>query len=292
MQLLRTIDEVRAFVREARRFDRSVGLVPTMGALHAGHLALIARAAEENDEVVVSVFVNPTQFGPDEDFEEYPRDEEADLARAEAAGATAVFAPATEEMYPGAPLTSVFVCELSDPLCGMSRGRGHFRGVATVVLKLLNIVQADNAYFGQKDAQQAIVIDRMVQDLNVPTEVVLCPTVREADGLAMSSRNAYLSAADRQRALCLYRALCRGREMLRGGERARMVLLEAMYEEIQAVEGVDVDYLEIVDPQHLAEVEWIDDTVLLAGAIQIGQTRLIDNLLVDPESGPWEEERI
>jgi pantoate--beta-alanine ligase len=290
MDILRTVEEMRAWSRLHHKYDHEVGFVPTMGALHRGHLALVDRAVAENDVAVASIFVNPTQFMPGEDFETYPRDEEADLAKLEAAGVEAVFLPATETMYgAGGSLTSVFVAELSDPLCGMSRGRGHFRGVCTVVTKLFNIVEPDRAYFGQKDAQQAIIIGRLVADLNLPVEVVVCPTVREEDGLALSSRNARLAAAERREALALYRALARGRALIRGGERAAMVLLEAMYEELEAHEAVEVDYLQIVDPDALQDVEWIDDVVLLAGAVRVGETRLIDNLIVHPEDGPWEE---
>ncbi len=288
MQLIRDPGEMRAYTRNERKYDRSVGFVPTMGALHAGHQSLIARSAEENDATVVSVFVNPTQFMPGEDFEAYPRDEAGDLEKAEAAGADVVFAPAPETMYPGEQFASVYVARLSDPLCGMSRGRGHFRGVCTVVTKLFHIVEPDRAYFGQKDLQQALILDRMTTDLDMAVEIVICPIVRAEDGLALSSRNAYLRGDDRERALALRHALVEGRRMLREGERAGMVLREAMYEVVERTPGVRIDYLEIVDPSRLEEVEWIDDVVIFAGAVEVGDTRLIDNLIVHPEHGPWE----
>lgn len=288
MLVIRDPAEMRARTRTERKHDRSVGLVPTMGALHAGHQSLVARAAAENECAVMSLFVNPTQFLPGEDFEAYPRDEAGDLEKAEAAGADIVFAPPHEAMYPGDPLTSVFVSGLSDPLCGMSRGRGHFRGVCTVVTKLFHIVEPDRAYFGQKDLQQALILERLVRDLDMPVDIVICPIVRDADGLALSSRNAYLKGDERDRALTLRRALTEGRRMIRGGERATMVIREAMYEIVEAAEGVELDYLDIVEPARLGEVEWIDDVVILAGAVRVGQTRLIDNLIVHPEQGPWE----
>ena len=288
MQVFRTIDDMRAYSRARRAYEHTLGFVPTMGSLHEGHLSLVDRAVEENDQAAMSIFVNPTQFAPNEDFDQYPRDPEGDLRKAEMAGIDAVFMPDTATMYGNGCLTSVVVGKLPDHLCGISRGAAHFRGVATVVCKLLNIVEPDRAYFGQKDAQQALIINRMVRDLNMPIDIRVCPTVREEDGLALSSRNAYLTPAERDRALCLYRALATARDMLRGGERASMVLLEAMTERIMAAEGVQLDYLEIVDPETLEEVAWIDDAVLMAGAIEVGQVRLIDNLLVHPDEGPWE----
>lgn len=280
---------MRGFTAGVRRAGASMGFVPTMGFLHAGHLALIERAGQENDNVVVSIFVNPTQFAPGEDYDEYPRDLEGDLQKAEAAGAAAVFAPPAEVMYPSDCHTSVFVHGLSERLCGLSRGSGHFRGVCTVVTKLLNIVLPHRAYFGQKDMQQALVLGRMVQDLNMPVELMVCPTVREADGLALSSRNTYLSAGDRREAVCLYQALCEGREMIRTGERAGMLVLESMHEELARHAEVEIDYLEVVDLTALDPVEWIESAVLLAGAVRVGGVRLIDNLLVHPEEGPWED---
>lgn len=290
MQVLETIDEMRAYTRECRQAGRDIGFVPTMGALHEGHLSLIHYSAEENDTTVVSIFVNPTQFMPGEDFDNYPRMLEEDIQKAASAGAEAVFAPSAEEIYGsnGECLTSVFVWKLSEKLCGMSRGPGHFRGVCTIVTKLFNIVQPDRAYFGQKDAQQALILGRMVQDLNMPVEMNVCPTRREADGLAMSSRNKYLDEEMRNKATALYKALSEGREMLHTGEQTSMLIMETMYEELARHEGVEIDYLEIVEPASLEPVEWIESTVLIAGAVKIGAVRLIDNILVHPEHGPWE----
>jgi pantoate--beta-alanine ligase len=290
MQLLKTIDEVREFVAGYKKFDREVGFVPTMGYLHDGHMSLVDRAVQENECTVVSIFVNPTQFLPGEDFEEYPRDEAADLQQCEDAGVDAVFLPSVEVMYGSNALTSVHVSQLSDTLCGMSRGVGHFVGVCTVVCKLFNIVQPDRVYFGQKDAQQALVIAKMIGDLNIPVDIKVCPIKREDDGLAMSSRNARLSEEERSKAITLYTALCEARNMIHNGEKASMVIREAMTEIVENVDGVEVDYLEIVDPVSLGEAEWIDDTVLIAGAVKLGGVRLIDNLLVHPENGPWEDD--
>jgi pantoate--beta-alanine ligase len=289
MQIFETFDALRDWIRTERTYGHEIGFVPTMGYLHPGHLSLVQRSLEENDRTVASIFVNPTQFGPGEDFETYPRDPDRDLELCREAGVDAVFLPETGELYAeGGNLTSVVVGRLTDRLCGLSRGQGHFRGVCTVVCKLFNIVQPDRAYFGQKDAQQAVVIDRMVRDLNMPVAVRVCPVVREEDGLALSSRNARLSADEREEALGLYEALCAGREIIRCGERAGMTVLERMHEVLAGREGLEIDYLEIVDPEDLEEVAFIDDMVLLAGAVRVGEVRLIDNLLVDPETGPWE----
>ena len=290
MQIFETFDALRDWIRTERTYGHEIGFVPTMGYLHPGHLSLVQRSLEENDRTVASIFVNPTQFGPGEDFETYPRDPDRDLELCREAGVDAVFLPETGELYAeGGNLTSVVVGRLTDRLCGLSRGQGHFRGVCTVVCKLFNIVQPDRAYFGQKDAQQAVVIDRMVRDLNMPVAVRVCPVVREEDGLALSSRNARLSADEREEALGLYEALCAGREIIRCGERAGMTVLERMHEVLAGREGLEIDYLEIVDPEDLEEVAFIDDMVLLAGAVRVGEVRLIDNLLVDPETGPWDE---
>jgi pantoate--beta-alanine ligase len=288
MQLIRTIEEMREETRLNRARQAGTGLVPTMGALHEGHLALVRRARSENEVVVLSIFVNPTQFSPGEDFETYPRELEADLERCREEGVDVVFAPEAGTMYPPRHQTTVQVHELASPLEGMSRGRRHFAGVCTVVLKLLNIVQPDRAYFGQKDAQQAVVIQRMVTDLNVPTEVALVPTVREEDGLAMSSRNRRLPPELRPSALRLVEALREGRRRLREGERSAQALGFAMAESVLADRNVELDYLEIVSPETLEPVERVDDVVLVAGAIKVGGVRLIDNMLMGPE-GPWED---
>lgn len=281
MKLCRTVEEIRAVSAEARRAGRSIGFVPTMGYLHAGHLALIERARAENEVVVVSIFVNPTQFGPNEDLARYPRDLPRDLDLCRKAGVDAVFAPEPAEMYPGGFQTYIEVEELSRGLCGQSRP-GHFRGVATVVAKLFAIVGPDRAYFGEKDAQQLRVIQRLVRDLNLPVTVVPVPTVREPDGLAMSSRNAYLREDERRAALVLSRALARARELVAAGELRTAAILAEMSAVLAAEPLARVDYLAIVDDETLAPVEVIDRPVLAALAVYIGQTRLIDNLVLRP----------
>jgi len=252
-----------------------------MGYLHAGHLSLIEAARRDATFVVVSIYVNPTQFGPQEDYARYPRDEAGDLQKCAAAGVDLVFLPSDEEMYAPDAATSVHVSGLTDTLCGPCRP-GHFDGVATVVAKLFNIVQPDVAYFGRKDAQQLAVIQRMTRDLNLPVQIVGCPTVREPDGLAMSSRNAMLSADQRRRALVLYQALCQAQRSIQAGQRQVQAVLEEMYHIVSQAQPTRVDYISIVDPQTMQPVEHIDRPVLVALAVRIGNTRLIDNLLVDP----------
>lgn len=278
--LVHTIDEVRAAVAAARRAGKRVGFVPTMGALHEGHASLIERAAAECDFVVVSVFVNPLQFGPNEDFDKYPRTLPDDLRLASSLGAHLVFAPSVEEMYPSPQLTFVEVEKVTDRLCGASRP-GHFRGVATVVTKLFNIVAPDAAYFGQKDAQQAVVIQRMVKDLSMPIEIRVCPTVREADGLAKSSRNTYLSEEERRAAPVLYRTLLEAAETIRGGERDGEAIRRLMKERLAAEPLARIDYCDVVDAESLAPVSYIEGKVLLALAVYFGSTRLIDNMPVE-----------
>ncbi|NLG83579.1 MAG: pantoate--beta-alanine ligase [Firmicutes bacterium] len=281
MTLAKTVKEVREAIAAARREGKSIGFVPTMGYLHDGHLALIRRARAENGFVVVSIFVNPTQFGPNEDFARYPRDLARDLDLCRGAGVDLVFAPEVAQMYPPGFQTYVEVEELSQGLCGASRP-GHFRGVATVVTKLFNIVTPDRAYFGEKDAQQLRVIKRMVVDLNFPLEIVAVPTVREPDGLAMSSRNTYLSPQERQAALVLYRALCLAKDLFVRGERRAEEILARMRELIAAEPLARIDYVAIVDDETLAPVERIDRPVLVALAVFIGPTRLIDNIVLKP----------
>jgi pantoate--beta-alanine ligase len=276
------IPALRQAVRGARNRGLSVGLVPTMGALHAGHLSLVAMARRQTDFVVVSIFVNPTQFGPHEDFERYPRSLEQDVAQCAGAGADLVFAPAPAVMYPPGYRTFVEVTGLQDVLCGPSRP-GHFRGVATVVLKLLNQVQPDRAYFGQKDAQQARIIRQLVRDLDVPVEVVIGPTVREADGLALSSRNQYLDADQRRHATVLYRALEEARARVAAGERDATVLRQLLHDRIAATPGAVLDYAEVVDADTLAPLDHLRGPTLLALAVKFGDTRLIDNLTINPE---------
>lgn len=252
-----------------------------MGYFHEGHLSLMRAARKENDVVVVSLFVNPTQFGPNEDLDRYPRDFDRDQRLAAEVGVDAIFAPTPEEMYPPGYATYVEVERLSQGLCGQSRP-GHFRGVATVVCKLFNIVQPDRAYFGQKDFQQQLIIRRMVRDLNFPLTIVTVPTVREPDGLAMSSRNAYLSPEERKSALALIRSLKQGEALIRSGERQAQKIRQAMAETLGSDPRVCIDYVEVRDPESLEPVFTIDGEVLLAVAAFVGQTRLIDNLVVAP----------
>ncbi|QWK09441.1 MAG: pantoate--beta-alanine ligase [Thermoflexus hugenholtzii] len=276
MRVVHTIAEARA-VRRA--LPGTWGFVPTMGYLHEGHLSLVRRARAENDRVAVSIFVNPTQFGPHEDYARYPRDLERDLRLLEPLGVDLVFVPSVEEMYPPGFQTWVIVEEVSRPLEGASRP-GHFRGVATVVAKLFNILQPDRAYFGQKDAQQTVVIRRMVQDLNIPVEIVICPTVREPDGLAMSSRNTYLNPEERRAATVLFRALQAAKVRYEAGERDAERLREAMREVIRAEPLARIDYVSVAHPETLQELERVEGPALLSLAVYIGTTRLIDNLML------------
>ncbi|MBE3577826.1 MAG: pantoate--beta-alanine ligase [Limnochordales bacterium] len=283
MQLVKTIAELRKSLAPFRRRGARIGFVPTMGYLHEGHASLIRQARRENDVVVVSDFVNPTQFGPNEDYARYPRDLARDQAVAASAGADFIFAPSVEEMYPdGDSQFFVEVGSLSEVLCGRSRP-GHFRGVATVVTKLFHIVQPDAAYFGQKDYQQALILRRMVHELFFPLRLVVCPTVREEDGLAMSSRNTYLSPTERQEATVLYQALQQAARLLREGERDAGRLRQAMLAVIGRAPSSRVDYVEIVDPLTLQPVPRCDKTTLFALAVFIGTTRLIDNALLNPD---------
>jgi pantoate--beta-alanine ligase len=275
------IAPLRDAVAEARRRGRTIGLVPTMGALHAGHISLVETARAENGCVVVSIFVNPMQFGPKEDLNRYPRPLERDLELSGAAGVDLVFHPRPEVMYPPGYRSFVEVTGLQDVLCGAARP-GHFRGVATIVLKLFNLVQPDRVYFGQKDAQQVRIIQQMVRDLNVPAEVRVCPIVREADGLALSSRNGYLEAEERRGATVLYRALTEARRRIEAGERDAAVVRQVMAEQIASVGGAVLDYAAVVDADTLqAPVQIVAGRpVLLAVAVRFGSTRLIDNLLI------------
>lgn len=279
MEILSTVAELRRWARENRRKENAVGLVPTMGALHEGHASLIRAAVESCGAVVASIFVNPTQFGPKEDFERYPRSLEADSGLAELAGATAVFAPAVEELYPVGAATFVEVAALSDRLDGQSRP-GHFRGVATVVAKLLIATEADRAFFGQKDAAQVAVLRRMVVDLRLPAEIVVCPIVREVDGLALSSRNVYLSAEERSQALVLSRVVWLVEAMAAGGERRADVLIDTARRAFASEPGVRVDYIELVDWATLEPVGTAMPGSLFAVAAWVGATRLIDNTVI------------
>ena len=278
MILARTVNEVKAQVREWKSQGLSVGLVPTMGYLHEGHQSLIKRAVAENDRVVVSVFVNPIQFAPNEDLETYPRDLEADCALCESTGAAMVFHPEPEEMYGDDFTTFVDMTGVTKELCGKSRPT-HFRGVCTVVNKLFNIAMPDRAYFGQKDAQQLAVIRRMVRNLNMNLEVVGCPIIREADGLAKSSRNTYLSAEERKAALVLSKAVFTGEKMIKDGERDGEKVLAAMRELIEAEPLAKIDYVEMVEWDTIEITRDLSKPVLVAIAVYIGKTRLIDNFI-------------
>ena len=282
MRIEKRIVGVRAFVQAARREGKSVGLVPTMGALHEGHEALMRRSCGDNDATVVSVFVNPTQFGPQEDFTAYPRDLERDLRRAQRLGVELVFAPDVAEMYPQGASTTVTVAGVSEGLCGHFRP-GHFTGVATVVAKLLSIVQPDRAYFGEKDYQQLQVIRRMVTDLAMPVHIVPVPTVREADGLAMSSRNAFLSPAERRAAPRLYQALQQGTKVVAGGGTGGEAVAAARAV-LDAEPLIRVQYLVAVDPQTLQDKSEQGRPLVLAAAVYLGKTRLIDNITINGET--------
>ena len=273
------IDQVRRAVREARGRGRKVGLVPTMGALHEGHASLIRAARGETGCVVVSIFVNPAQFGPGEDLSRYPRPLEKDMELCRREGVDAVFTPSAAEMYPEGFATSVRVAGLSEKMCGAFRP-GHFDGVCTVVAKLFAIVQPDVAYFGEKDAQQLAIIRRMAADLNLPPEIHGCPIVREPDGLALSSRNAYLSADERRRAPALSAALAEAKLALAAGERDAAKVAAAVRRRLEAAAGVEIQYVAVVDPDTLADLARIADKVLVAVAAKVGATRLIDNVLL------------
>ncbi|MBM4355688.1 MAG: pantoate--beta-alanine ligase [Deltaproteobacteria bacterium] len=276
MQVIRTIAEMQAQSRSWSRQGIAIGLVPTMGFLHEGHLSLVDIAKEKCGAVVASIFVNPMQFGPKEDFDNYPRDEARDLAMLEAHGTDVVFIPQTDEMYPKGFETRVELTRLPNHLCGLRR-EGHFRGVTTVVLKLLAAVQPDVAVFGDKDYQQILVIRRMVCDLNLSVEVIAGPTVREPDGLAMSSRNSYLSPEERRTAACVFQALQRARQMVNGGAVDPIMVRRSMTEAIEQ-NGAQVDYVAVVDPETLEELQIIKDRAHAAVAAFVGRTRLIDNL--------------
>lgn len=278
--ILETIPELRKHLANWRKAQKSVGLVPTMGFLHEGHLSLIRRAKTGNDIVVVSVFVNPTQFGPNEDFESYPRNIIRDTEMAMGAGADVIFYPTVSEMYPNGSSTFVEVAgNITRVLCGASRP-SHFRGVTTVVNMLFNIVKPDRAYFGQKDAQQATVLMKMVKDLHMDIELIICSIVREADGLAMSSRNTYLSAEEREQAVVLSKALEKGKEAFSKGERNVDSLIEIITNKINEMPLAAIDYVSIYDYPSLETIEIIDNNALAAVAVKFGKTRLIDNNLL------------
>jgi pantoate--beta-alanine ligase len=279
MRTIRTIGELRAWLGNARSEGRTVGLVPTMGAFHAGHHSLMRAARAEQDAVIVSLFVNPAQFNDSGDLDAYPRSEDSDAAEAAELAVDVLFAPPVEEIYPEGFATTVTVAGLSEVLEGAERGPGHFAGVCTVVNKLLNIVQPDVAYFGQKDAQQVAVVRRMVRDLDMPVRIEALPTVREPDGLALSSRNVRLSPADRERALALSRALQAAADAAAAGERDAQSLRAAA---LPHLAGVDAEYLAIVDPDSFTPLRTITGPALVAVAARVGPVRLIDNVVLQP----------
>ena len=280
--VIKTVREVREHVRAWRNEGLNVGLVPTMGFLHEGHRGLIERAVAENDRVVVSVFINPIQFAPNEDLESYPRDIEADRALCTDAGAAMIFNPEPAEMYPQGFCTAVDMNGLKFELCGKSRPI-HFSGVCTVVTKLFNIVGPDRAYFGQKDAQQLAIIRRMVRDLNMPLEVVGCPIVREEDGLAKSSRNTYLNEQERAAALILSKTIFLGQKLVDEGERDAKKLIAAMEANIATEPLARIDYVDVVDAENIERIDRLEGEVLVAMAVYIGKTRLIDNFIASVE---------
>lgn len=276
MKVISSIEEIKKIKRD----NISIGFVPTMGYLHEGHISLIKKAKEENDIVITSIFVNPTQFGPNEDFEKYPRDESRDLQKCEENGCDIVFLPQVDEIYPDSFLTFVQVEELGKGLCGKSRPT-HFRGVTTVLTKLFNIVKPDRAYFGQKDAQQLVIVKKMVEDLNMDVEIIGCPIVREADGLAISSRNTYLSPEERNDALFLNKSLKLAKNLIENGEKNISIIKNEMKETILSGNNNSIDYIEFVDTKTLNPVSEIKDKVLIAIAVKVGKTRLIDNIVVE-----------
>ena len=281
MQVIKQIEQLKQVVRDVKRQGKTVGLVPTMGYLHEGHLTLMRRARQEQGLVIATLFVNPLQFGPQEDYADYPRDLARDCELAESTGIDVLFAPAVDEMYPagnGKTLTFVDVEKITASLCGASRP-GHFRGVATVVTKLFNIAEADVAYFGQKDAQQVAVIRRMAEDLNMNVKIVAVPIVRESDGLAMSSRNKYLDSAQRQAALVLSRSLERAATLLAAGERDSSLIVATVRDLISQEPLAEIDYVSLVDPLTMEGLDRVETRALLALAVKFGKTRLIDNML-------------
>jgi pantoate--beta-alanine ligase len=286
MQIFRTISDMRAASRAVRRDGKRVGFGPTMGAMHEGHLSLVRAAKSQCDVVAASIFVNPLQFGHNEDLAKYPRDFDRDCELLKKEGVGFLFAPSVEEMYPAGAVTHVSVEGLSDKLCGKSRP-GHFRGVTTVVAKLFHIVEPDAAFFGQKDAAQLAIIRQMVRDLNFPVEIVACPIVREPDGLAMSSRNAYLNSEERKAALALYRALKRVQELFDQGERNGARLIDAGKATFLEEKSARLDYLEIVDPDSLESLAEVKKRALVAVAGFVGMTRLIDNLVLADNKKAW-----
>jgi pantoate--beta-alanine ligase len=280
MKILNTVTEVREYIKEQKKKGLSIGLVPTMGYLHEGHLSLIKKSTEKNDITVISIFVNPTQFSPNEDLDKYPRDFERDSKVAMENGVDVLFYPSVSELYPENFQTYITVENLSKHLCGKSRPT-HFRGVTTIVSKLFHIVTPDNAYFGQKDAQQYFVLRRMVQDLNFDINLVMCPIIREKDGLAMSSRNVYLNKEERRQALCLNQSLKEAEEIVAKGEKDAKIIADFIKETIEKNDLANIDYIEVVDTETLESVQKIEGRILIALAVKFGNTRLIDNIIIE-----------
>lgn len=281
MEIITTVEEMRQIIKEAKKQGKTIGLVPTMGSLHDGHLELLRHAKSICDVAVTSIFVNPTQFGPTEDFNQYPRDFTNDCAKAKSTGIDIIFHPTAEEMYPKGYATFVNVDgSITDKLCGLSRP-GHFRGVATIVSKLFNIIQPDQAFFGQKDAQQVVVIKRMVEDLNMSTTIEIVPIVRAADGLALSSRNTYLTKEERNAALVLSRSLRLAEQAVGAGQHDLTQIRQLVVNEINKEKLASIDYVELYQFPGLEPIEQLTDKVLLALAVKIGKTRLIDNTILE-----------
>jgi len=280
MEVVETIEKIRTIISKAESAGKKIGFVPTMGALHEGHFSLIRAAKKQCGFVVVSIFVNPAQFGPGEDIDKYPRPFDADIKACKSLGVDVVFAPLVEQMYPAKNLTWVDVEKLTESLCGKSRP-GHFRGVAAVCAKLFNIVQPDIAFFGQKDAQQAVVVQQMVADLNMPLKIVVCPTVREQDGLAMSSRNAYLTAGQRKDAALIYAALQKAEVFIAAGERKSKTLVGEMEKILKISKQIKIEYISIVDARTLDGLDEAKGKILIALAVKLGSARLVDNIIVD-----------
>lgn len=279
MQVVKTIKDMQAWGRKIRSERNLIGFVPTMGALHKGHLSLVKRSVDESDITVAGIFVNPTQFGPEEDFKQYPEDIERDLQKLSALKADAVFIPDEKEMYPYGYSTNIDMGKIGEILCGMSRP-GHFNGVATVVAKLFNIVMPDRAYFGQKDFQQTVVIKKLARELNFDVDIIVCPTVRETDGLAMSSRNSYLNKEERKAALVLYRALKHGEALIGKDIHDVSHIKKEMEARIKPEPLAKIEYIEIVDPQSLEKIKTVKTPSAICIAVKIGKTRLIDNLII------------
>ena len=280
MRIIESISEVKAIIRAQRKIGKTIGFVPTMGYLHEGHKSLIKASVSENDFNIVSIFVNPIQFGVNEDFSKYPRDMSSDSKLAQEEGVDIIFAPTINEMYPNGFKTYVEVGEITNIMCGKSRP-GHFKGVTTVVNKLFNIVSPDKAYFGQKDAQQVAVIKQMVSDLNMNIEIITCPIIREADGLAMSSRNVYLSPEERKAATILSKALFEAVRVISDGERRKEKVLEFITSRILSEKSAQIDYISIVSADTLEEIKIVNGKLLIALAVKFGTTRLIDNIIVE-----------